>query len=175
MAAIREQEIVLEICPTSNLLTRALARRGGRARDLPAFVEHGVPLMIATDGPEMMRTHLRDELELLQRIGALDEGSSRSANRAATRRASSRRQGDHTPLERYAKRAAPRLGRFRSKYLLGSDDAQPARLGGVAPEEIRRVDRGDIATTPITRRRTREYGLERCHHGGVKLRPDSLS
>ena len=28
---------------------------------------------IATDGPEMMRTHLRDELELLERIGALDE------------------------------------------------------------------------------------------------------
>ena len=38
-----------------------------------AFVEHGVPFTIATDGPEMMRTHLRDELELLQRIGALDE------------------------------------------------------------------------------------------------------
>ncbi|HET6643712.1 MAG TPA: hypothetical protein VFG93_10585 [Gaiellaceae bacterium] len=28
---------------------------------------------IATDGPEMMRTHLRDEFELLLRIGALEE------------------------------------------------------------------------------------------------------
>jgi hypothetical protein len=28
-------------------------------------VEHGVAFTIATDGPEMMRTHLRDELDLL--------------------------------------------------------------------------------------------------------------
>ena len=38
-----------------------------------AFVEHGVAFTIATDGPEMMRTHLRDEFDLLLRIGALDE------------------------------------------------------------------------------------------------------
>ena len=35
---------------------------------------------IATDGPEMMRTHLRDEFELLLRIGALDEDEAREAN-----------------------------------------------------------------------------------------------
>ena len=45
-----------------------------------AFVEHGVAFTIATDGPEMMRTHLRDELELLERIGALDEDELREAN-----------------------------------------------------------------------------------------------
>ena len=45
-----------------------------------AFVEHGVPFKIATDRPEMMRTHLRDELELLARIGALDENELRAAN-----------------------------------------------------------------------------------------------
>ena len=45
-----------------------------------AFVEHGVPFTIATDGPEMMRTHLRDELELLQRIGALTQGELAEAN-----------------------------------------------------------------------------------------------
>ena len=28
---------------------------------------------IATDGPEMMRTHLRDEFDLLLRIGALTQ------------------------------------------------------------------------------------------------------
>jgi len=36
------------------------------------FAEHGVAFTIATDGPEMMRTHLRDEFELLVRIGALE-------------------------------------------------------------------------------------------------------
>jgi hypothetical protein len=32
-----------------------------------------VPFTIATDGPEMMRTHLRHEFELLLRIRAVDE------------------------------------------------------------------------------------------------------
>ena len=64
---------MLEICPTSNLLTKAL-RDEDEVRDtFRAFVEHGVAFTIATDGPEMMRTHLRDEFELLLRIGALDE------------------------------------------------------------------------------------------------------
>ena len=45
------------------------------------FVEHGVAFTIATDGPEMMRTHLRDEFELLLRIGALDEDELAEANR----------------------------------------------------------------------------------------------
>ena len=45
-----------------------------------AFVENGVPFTIATDGPEMMRTHLRDEFELLRRIGALDEDEAQAAN-----------------------------------------------------------------------------------------------
>jgi adenosine deaminase len=80
MAAIREQEIVLEICPTSNLLTRALPDEEAVRDTFRAFVEHGVPFTIATDGPEMMRTHLRDELELLQRIGALDEDELAAAN-----------------------------------------------------------------------------------------------
>jgi adenosine deaminase len=47
---------------------------------LRAFVENGVAFTIATDGPEMMRTHLRDELELLLRIGALDDDDVREAN-----------------------------------------------------------------------------------------------
>src|SRR5215210_4709807 len=80
MAALREQEIVLEICPTSNLLTRALAGEQAVRETFRAFVEHGVPFTIATDGPEMMRTHLRDEFELLKRIEALDEDELRDAN-----------------------------------------------------------------------------------------------
>src|ERR671932_1019538 len=73
--------IVLEICPTSNLLTKALAGEDALRRTLRSFVEHGVGFTIATDGPEMMRTHLRDELELLQRIGALAEDELEEANR----------------------------------------------------------------------------------------------
>jgi hypothetical protein len=40
-----------------------------------------VPFTIARDGPEMMRTHLRDEFELLLKIGALDEAQLDEANR----------------------------------------------------------------------------------------------
>jgi adenosine deaminase len=81
MAALREQEIVLEICPTSNLLTRALPSEEAVRETFRAFVEHGVAFTIATDGPEMMRTHLRDEFELLARIGALDQDELAEANR----------------------------------------------------------------------------------------------
>jgi adenosine deaminase len=73
MTQISEAEIVLEICPTSNLLTKALPDEDAVRETFRAFTEHGVPFTIATDGPEMMRTHLRDEFELLLRIGALDE------------------------------------------------------------------------------------------------------
>jgi adenosine deaminase len=73
--------IILEICPTSNLLTKALAGEDALRDTLRIFVEHGVGFTVATDGPEMMRTHLRDELELLRRIGALAEDELSEANR----------------------------------------------------------------------------------------------
>jgi adenosine deaminase len=81
MAALRENEIVLETCPTSNLLTKALPSEEAVRDTFHAFVEHEVPFTIATDGPEMMRTHLRDELDLLRRIGALDDEELTEANR----------------------------------------------------------------------------------------------
>jgi adenosine deaminase len=80
MAALREREIVLEICPTSNLLTRALPDEDAVRETFRRFVENGVAFTIATDGPEMMRTHLRDEFELLLRLGALDDAEAQEAN-----------------------------------------------------------------------------------------------
>ena len=77
MRLLRDAGIVLEICPTSNLLTKALPDEDAVRDTFRAFVEHGVAFTIATDGPEMMHTHLRDELELLERIGALTPRSSR--------------------------------------------------------------------------------------------------
>jgi adenosine deaminase len=80
MRGLREAEIVLEICPTSNLLTKALADEAAIRDVFRAFVENGVRFPIATDGPEMMRTHLRDELDLLLRIGALTQEELDDAN-----------------------------------------------------------------------------------------------
>jgi adenosine deaminase len=83
MRAIAERGIVLEICPTSNLLTRALTGPDELRDTFRAFAGHGVPFTIATDGPEMMRTHLRDEFELLASIGALTANELVAANARA--------------------------------------------------------------------------------------------
>ena len=80
MRLLRDAGTVLEICPTSNLLTKALPDEAAIRATIRAFVDNGVAFTIATDGPEMMRTHLRDELELLERIGALDAGELAEAN-----------------------------------------------------------------------------------------------
>src|SRR5437660_912136 len=83
MSALRDAEVVLEICPTSNLLTKALPDEDAVRETIRSFLDAGVAFTIATDGPEMMRTHLRDELELLSRIGALDDDELHEANRRA--------------------------------------------------------------------------------------------
>jgi adenosine deaminase len=80
MAQIRDAKITLEICPTSNLLTKALPDEDAVRDTFRTFAKAEVPFTIATDGPEMMRTHLRDEFELLLRIGALEEQELSEAN-----------------------------------------------------------------------------------------------
>jgi adenosine deaminase len=71
---------VLEICPTSNLLTKALSGEPAVREVFRTFVDHGVRFTIATDGPEMMHTHLRDEFDLLLRLGALTQEELDEAN-----------------------------------------------------------------------------------------------
>jgi adenosine deaminase len=80
MKELRDREVVLEICPTSNLLTKALPDEDAVRDVFRTFVENGVLFTIATDGPEMMRTHLRDEFDLLLRIGALTQEELTEAN-----------------------------------------------------------------------------------------------
>ena len=77
---LAESRTVLEICPSSNLLTRALPDEDALRDTCRTLSEAGVRFTIATDGPEMMRTHLQDELALLLRIGALDEDEVKRAN-----------------------------------------------------------------------------------------------
>ncbi len=81
MSQLCEAGITLEICPTSNLLTRALPDEDAVRDTIRAFKDASVAFTIATDGPEMMRTHLRDEFDLLLRIGALEEAELAEANR----------------------------------------------------------------------------------------------
>jgi adenosine deaminase len=80
LTLLRDARVTLEICPTSNLLTKALADEDAVRETFRAFVDADVAFTIATDGPEMMRTHLKDEFELLLRIEALSEDEAHAAN-----------------------------------------------------------------------------------------------
>jgi adenosine deaminase len=80
LTLLRDAKVTLEICPTSNLLTKALANEEEVRNTFRTFVDAGVAFTIATDGPEMMRTHLKDEFEMLTRIGALTDEEAAAAN-----------------------------------------------------------------------------------------------
>ena len=64
---LRERGTVLEVCPSSNLNTRVLQNVGEIRRVVRALVDHGVRFTVSTDGPEMLRSYLRDEFNLLMR------------------------------------------------------------------------------------------------------------
>ena len=71
MAMIRERGIVLEICPTSNLNTRVVSGWDEFRRIFDTFRRNDVRFTINTDGPEMLKTYIRDEMATLGRLGIL--------------------------------------------------------------------------------------------------------
>jgi adenosine deaminase len=71
MAMLREREITLEVCPTSNLNTRVVSGWDEFRWIFDTFRRSGVRYTINTDGPEMLRTYIRDELATLGRLGIL--------------------------------------------------------------------------------------------------------
>ena len=71
MAMIRERGITLEVCPTSNLNTRVVVGMGRVPLDLRHVPAQRRAYTINTDGPEMLRTYIRDELSTLGRLGIL--------------------------------------------------------------------------------------------------------
>ena len=62
---LRERNICLEICPTSNLQTHAVTGLEQLAVVLRTFQQAAVPITINTDNPYLSRTNLRYEIELL--------------------------------------------------------------------------------------------------------------
>jgi adenosine deaminase len=72
MGLIRERGITLELCPTSNLNSRVVSGWDEFAWIFEMFHRHGVRYTINTDGPEMLKTYIRDELSSLARHGILD-------------------------------------------------------------------------------------------------------
>jgi adenosine deaminase len=71
---LRERNIPLEVCPTSNVCTGALARqRGGPSRleehPLLSFFREGVPVTLSSDDPSMFHTTLMGEYEAGLQMG----------------------------------------------------------------------------------------------------------
>ena len=71
MRTLRDKNICLEICPTSNLKNGVLRDLRQMARIIRSFLRHGVRFTINTDGPEMYRTNVYKEQELLRKAGIL--------------------------------------------------------------------------------------------------------
>jgi adenosine deaminase len=71
MAMIRERGITLEVCPTSNLNSRVVSGWDEIAWIFDTFRQNGIRYTINTDGPEMLKTYIRDELASLSRHGIL--------------------------------------------------------------------------------------------------------
>jgi adenosine deaminase len=77
MDEVARQGITLEICPTSNLRTRAVRGLEELRFILTTLKARGVPFTINTDGPEMLLTNVVDEFRLLLAHAILDDADVR--------------------------------------------------------------------------------------------------
>jgi len=75
MDLLAARRIALEICPTSNLCTGALATQLNlpsasiEQHPLPKLLRHGIPVVLSTDDPAMFHTCLSDEYRHAQSMG----------------------------------------------------------------------------------------------------------
>lgn len=80
---VRKKAITLEVCPSSNLHTRIVKGVGQMKEIFKALKEHRVRYTINTDGPEMLTTNLRNEIDFLLRNGIISVGDVLQANKNA--------------------------------------------------------------------------------------------
>ena len=75
MAMLRERNVVLEVCPSSNLNTGVVRSYDELRHVMRVLIANDVRFALSTDGPEMLRTTLRNEIALTLRhdILSLDE------------------------------------------------------------------------------------------------------
>jgi aminodeoxyfutalosine deaminase len=83
LAALSERGIALEVCPSSNVATRAVESL--EAHPLRTFVEAGVPVTINSDDPPMFGTTLNKEYAIAADLLGLDSSGVADLARAAVR------------------------------------------------------------------------------------------
>jgi aminodeoxyfutalosine deaminase len=83
MAYLADNHVPLEVCPTSNVRTRAVPSID--EHPLPALVAAGVPVSINSDDPPMFGTTLEEEYAVAARLLDLDAAGVAGLARAAVR------------------------------------------------------------------------------------------
>jgi len=66
MKLLKERDVVLELCPTSNIHTRAVEGIKELEHIVRTFWDRGVKFTFNTDGPYLLETDMRREIELVE-------------------------------------------------------------------------------------------------------------
>ncbi|MFH0942596.1 MAG: hypothetical protein V1810_00275 [Candidatus Beckwithbacteria bacterium] len=83
MRYLAKEEIVLEVCPTSNINAKVVKGYAELKSIFKALLEYGVKFTINTDGPEMQQVNLREERRRLAVNQVLTEKQLLIANQIA--------------------------------------------------------------------------------------------
>jgi adenosine deaminase len=74
MKLLKDRDVVLELCPTSNLHTKAVDGIAELKHIIQTFWDRGVKITINTDGPYLLDTDMQTEVALLERNAILTPG-----------------------------------------------------------------------------------------------------
>ena len=83
MALLAERGTVLELCPTSNLVTRAVEGWGEFKHIVRTLLDRGVRLTLNTDGPYLLDTDMAREVAAVLEHGVMSEAEVDTALRVA--------------------------------------------------------------------------------------------
>ena len=73
MKLLVKHKVALEICPSSNLSTHAVADWKEMKHVVRTFIDRGVQITINTDGPYLLGTDMKREFELCEKHGLLND------------------------------------------------------------------------------------------------------
>lgn len=71
MRLLREQDVVLELCPTSNLHTHAVSGVEELKHIVQTFLDRGVKVTLNTDGPYLLETDMQSEVAMVEKHGIM--------------------------------------------------------------------------------------------------------
>ena len=71
MRLLCELDVVLELCPTSNLHTHAVSGVDELKHIVQTFLDRGVKLTLNTDGPYLLETDMQSEVDLVEKHGIM--------------------------------------------------------------------------------------------------------